>query len=419
MRRIAVALIAAAAALGAAAQESYETPPVLKASDILPADVVKGPNRQFDESVNNDGYTNHFTLTSHYGTFRFEGDHFAYERAREVDAITRIEEVRQTTSYSAGAKAAAESSLNAIKTIVTQPVHTAKAIPSGVKRFFGNVYRMTQGDRGEYEDSYGKEIIGFSSAKRRIAARLAVDPYSSNPRLQEALDDVTWVTYAGGMSVEIFKQVIVPAPVSTGLTVTDTSVAMAEMIKNESPESLLKINRDKLAAIDSTGTMADSLFANPWYSPKRTTLLVDALYELRLVPGVDLYLRTVLWAESEHEAFFHQRNAELLRGYHRNVEPLKAIHVVNTLPVGQTQSDKLALCLTIDHLAWTQETAASLRGVEAALPASFEPSMKELWLTGKASDLSLSNLTAQAWIVRPKAETTLLAGLSMDTLPVQ
>lgn len=55
------------ASLNAAAKSNYEKPSVLKASKILPADLVTGPHHRLDDKVRNDGYMNTYTLHSTFG----------------------------------------------------------------------------------------------------------------------------------------------------------------------------------------------------------------------------------------------------------------------------------------------------------------------------------------------------------------
>ena len=46
------------------AVQSYEMAPTLRASKILPSDLVKGPHHKVAENVVNDGYMNTYTIHS-------------------------------------------------------------------------------------------------------------------------------------------------------------------------------------------------------------------------------------------------------------------------------------------------------------------------------------------------------------------
>jgi hypothetical protein len=43
-----------------------------------------------------------------------------------------------------------------------------------------------------------QQLIGFSDTKRKMAIKLGVDPYSTNPVLQHELDGIAWASFAGG-----------------------------------------------------------------------------------------------------------------------------------------------------------------------------------------------------------------------------
>lgn len=44
--------------------KGYEAPPVLRASELLPAEVRKGPNHEVGEDVASDGFLHLYTVTS-------------------------------------------------------------------------------------------------------------------------------------------------------------------------------------------------------------------------------------------------------------------------------------------------------------------------------------------------------------------
>ena len=54
-------------------------------------------------------------------------------------------------------------------------------------------------DRSEFEDTGLAAIIGFETQKRLLAAKLDVDPYSSNKVLQKQLNRFAWAAYAGSL----------------------------------------------------------------------------------------------------------------------------------------------------------------------------------------------------------------------------
>ena len=68
----------------------YEEPPVLKASDLLPADLLKGEHHEIEAQVVNDGFMNHFTIRSDFGTFEAKSLALVEVRVREVHSLAEL-----------------------------------------------------------------------------------------------------------------------------------------------------------------------------------------------------------------------------------------------------------------------------------------------------------------------------------------
>src|SRR5262249_28486465 len=82
------------AATGAAPHAStYETPPVLKASEFLETDLLKGDNYSVDEKVTNDGLFNTYTIQSPFGAFQPRSNSLVRIRIHEMGAIAQLKEV--------------------------------------------------------------------------------------------------------------------------------------------------------------------------------------------------------------------------------------------------------------------------------------------------------------------------------------
>lgn len=85
---LAVVLVASAGgaqAIGAATD--YEQQPVLKASQLAPAEWLKGARFQVDEMVPTNGFLARFTLRSDVGTFEAHGRGMLQIRVAELAAL--------------------------------------------------------------------------------------------------------------------------------------------------------------------------------------------------------------------------------------------------------------------------------------------------------------------------------------------
>ena len=83
-------MVQAAPAVPAFAQQRYETAPVLNASQILPPELLSGPNHRVQERVTNDGYLNTYQIDSKFGTFTAVSTAVLRKRIGEINAMIVI-----------------------------------------------------------------------------------------------------------------------------------------------------------------------------------------------------------------------------------------------------------------------------------------------------------------------------------------
>ena len=165
-----------ATGLTAAAQGSYESPPVLQASAILAREVVAGPNHRVEERVVNDGYINTYTINSKFGRFTAVSTAGLHVRINEINALVKMETVKGSKEYEKSVKEAGGDVVQGIKSLATQPVDTVSGAVSGVGRMFQRAGESLWGSaRSEAEGSRWKDLIGFAKTKREYAQLFGVD----------------------------------------------------------------------------------------------------------------------------------------------------------------------------------------------------------------------------------------------------
>ena len=76
--------------------QDFEKPPVFKASQILPPELLKGEFYQVEEKVQNDGYMNFYKITSNFGEFEAEGDSMLRLRVQEIGALAELDQLSKT-----------------------------------------------------------------------------------------------------------------------------------------------------------------------------------------------------------------------------------------------------------------------------------------------------------------------------------
>lgn len=384
---IAVALGLTALALSAAAQD-FETPPVLRAQDLVDEELLSGPHHVVDEEVANDGRMNHFFLRSDFGDFVAESEPMLGVRVQEMYAIAELQEISRTKAFADAIRSAAIQPVKAVGQVATHPVNTVKGLPSGINRKFrGLAYKgrkatqrvkeeVKQDDdeaQGEDENveegsskasttdqvtGAAKSVVGYDSARRDLARRLQVDPYSTNQVLQQELTRLAQAAFAGGLS---FRAVTPPT------TVLNVAGDINDLVWTLSPTELERRNNLALTEMGVEKALRLEFFANKAYTPTLETVIVQALGGLAEAHNRSLFVEIANRAETVRDARFFVGGVRILEAYDDRVAPITEIVLAGneefgSLIVGLTSTGQVRSCTTpatIDLGSKTRVDAAS------------------------------------------------------------
>jgi hypothetical protein len=413
--RNAVIVSAAALWLGAATP-AFDPETTFKASQILPAKILKGPHHKVAEEVKLDGFYQRFRLTTDFGDLDALGRTVLKTRVAEVAALQSLSEVSKSEVFVKAAGGAVLNVGKSVAKVVTDPVGTAQGVGAGVKRVGVNLGRKakdatdTTDDKKPEDQSQSGEkkaldaaggaansVLGVNSAARRWAQKLGVDPYTTNPVLHQGLVDVGKIDSAGS----IVTKVAVPIP----QVVTATST-VGNIVWSADPEEVRKTNEARLTELGTSKDVASRFFRNGNYTITSQTRLVGALHAVK-VPGVEDYVDAAAEAESEREALFFVESAELLAGLHGR-EPVSAILKDSRGMVAKVGTRAVAL-LPVDWLRWTQTLQKSAAEIAQRAKQELGATSLEVRITGKATPAARQGLGASGWTLTEQA----VAGLSV------
>ena len=178
---------------------------------------------------------NQFTIDSEFGAFEANGNEMLVRRINEINAIARLKEISRTDEYKKALTAPAKSPVAAMKNIANDPVNTVSNVPKGIMKFMRRAGESVKniGKKSESSAAEGskmQQMIGFSDAKRKVAAKLGVDPYSTNSVLQRELEGIAWASFAGGLTFQVATMPIGgPALTVTGVTSTGAADSSARL----------------------------------------------------------------------------------------------------------------------------------------------------------------------------------------------
>jgi hypothetical protein len=398
--------IAGGTALPAYAQAPVETPPVLRAADLVPVDLLQGPHHRVEPQVPTDGLLAWFTITSDFGTFRVAGPDMVRVRVGEVRALAELDKTTKSEVFAQALGEAAKRTGRSLQAVVENPAETVKALPEGVGRFFDRVGQAAragvQQTREQKQEGSGElagetaaraagEVFGYYDARRRLAKRVGVDPYTTNPVLAKKLDEIAWAAFAGEFGID---RAVAIVPGLRG------AAWFSDLVWETPPGDLRVMIEKKLLELGAPPDAVDRFLRHRWYTLTLRTALMGGLDALSNVAG---RAQVVAWANtatSEEQARFVVTAVTMLARLHRTTAPVAALRVAGTL-LATGRDAALLVPAPVDYVAWTKrvQTFANRPDLKAAV--------RGVWLTGQASPRVREQFGHLGWRIheRVPAET--------------
>jgi hypothetical protein len=388
------------------AEAVFEELPVLNASEILRPEILAGPHHKVRELVPTYFGTNQFTIDSEFGVFQADGNEMLIRRIKEINAIAQLKEVSRTEEYKNALVAAAKSPIAAAKNIVNDPVNTISNVPKGIMKFMSRAGESVKniGKKNESNSAQGsnvQQLIGFSDTKRKIAIKLGVDLYSTNPVLQHELDGIAWASFAGGATFSLATP-----PIGGGagavLTVTDVTSSFDDMLREKSPTDLKIINRKALLALGANAKETERFLNNTAFSPSEQTAFVLNLKSLNGVANRGAFVRTAGETSSdESDAIFCVQTAALMSQIHKN-KPMARLAMIGDFPICIAKDGTLVVAFQWDYAAWTSGAAGFTSDVQKLAAQSGKSRNVFVALSGQVSPRLRQELETRGFTVQDR-----------------
>lgn len=380
-----------------------EPAPSLKASALLDASQVAGPHHKVSEDVATPGFFHVFSITSDYGPFEAEGRTQLAVRLQEIGALASLQDVSKSEVFM---KAAGESLVNVGKgaaNAVTDPGGTVKGVGGGIKRMGVNLGRVsqrsvesaTEGKDAESEEKSGgdnaatgaaKSVLGVNSSMRKWAQKVGADPYTTNPVLQKALEDIAKVDVSGGLATKV----VVPIPM-----VVSTTASVGDLVWGKDPEELRKLNEQRARDLGVADDVAKKLFANRHFTLTLQTRLIAALYAVK-AQGCGDYVLSAVDSKTERQALFTVESAELLQKLHAQA-PVAAVLTDSRALVAKTQQGEAVVLLPLDWVRLTGSASATLAEIATRAKGELGATRLRLQVTGTITPQAAQAFEAAGW----------------------
>jgi hypothetical protein len=386
------------------AQSSFETPPVLPASELAPPYLLQGPTFTVDPQVPIVGMLGHFTIRAEVGTFEAHGREMLRIRVGELQAIAQIDQMSKSDVFLQAAANAVARPVESMTHLLENPTQTVQGLSGGIDRFFDRVQLGAQQIAGavsapaasstDQAELIAKRVggltanvFGYEAERRALAKSLGVDPYTTNPVLAKKLNDMAWVAFSGRVGVNTMISVFVPASIAISATSFTNS-----LIYDTPAADLIVRNQQRLTNMGASEPDTQALMKNPWYSLSVLTSLVSALDRLSGVDGRPAVVALAATATTEDQARFLANAVEMLAAQQQTGAPFARLGATGPV-IGWNQGDAPLVPGAVDYVAWTERVAGF-----AARP-DLQGTAGSLWITGRISPEAQRQFAALGWTI--------------------
>jgi hypothetical protein len=380
--------------------------PVLKASDLAPPELLKGPRFHVDPKVPTDGLLTKFTIRSDFGDFEAEGLGMLGIRVGEIQALDVMNKTEKSEVFQRALVGSAKRTGKSVATAVTHPVETAKGVPAGVGRFFQRVERgvktgaakahdymsgtgeekTSSSEAAEQVGSAAADLIGQQDSRRRVAKVLKVDPYTTNPVLDKKLNEFAWVVWAGEFGLD-YGITMVPG----GMAITLTRTWVSDLVWDVNPGDLNVRAQKQLEELNVPSDTIGRFLRQRAFTLTTRTALLQALAALGPGPGRADVIPWALTAKSDTQARFIAGAVMILADHHEKKDSIAELRVSGTL-VGRTKNGALIVPAPVNYVSWTKLVAGFVTRPDLEAPD------REILLAGRLSPRTRQELTRLHWV---------------------
>jgi len=434
MRILSTALVLACAA--ARAQDS-EPEPFLQAPALVQPALLSGPDFHVVPEVQVRGYMAHFVIDTKFGPLRADSVEMLAVRESEIPAIEALDRATRSQAFAHAIATRARKTGAAIAHVVEHPVDTVTGLPECVVKYLrkqigtwtgraqsvsdrasrqfeneGDPFHAPPGpmtavreqphDPALVEDKKNrawyaragsetgreaKRYLKYGEQRREMAKLLGVDPYSSNPILDEKLDELAWAAVWGNFSAGRALGEIT----GSAANVISWSGKLNTYVLEKTPEELREINRKRLLNFCSDEFSVRVFLRRGGFNDTLRTALADALETLKPQSGCDQLIELAATTRGEVEARYL---VDALRLLERQADAVGGKLIVTGAAIAwRTPADRLLLPLPVDYLTWSHDLD------EFFAQAAFAAPDKIALIGGEASTPAQRKLTERGWSI--------------------
>ena len=384
--------------MSGAALAQFERPPNFAAGKI-PGIKIGDENYSIQDPVRSDGLLRLYTLGTPYGDLSVHGDQMVKMRIIELRALRDLEKISGSESFG---KALAEAGLSPLKytgRLITNPVKTVQDTFSGIGNMFDRI-GANMNNMGKTNENAVAGLLGVNDQRRKLAARIGVDPYTDYAPLSAKLERLSEAAATGGLTVTGALMVV---PGAAGIVVSNLSTAdklgdtkIEDLARDYTPAQIMNLNRQRLTAMGVEPEMVEALIVNRNYTPIDIAATVASIDSMTSVGERRLFFQQAQAARSRELAYFTRKRAEMLAAHRAG---LTQFVMLGGYPFNLTRDGRVVGIMPVDALSWTENTSRSLSDAAADAKRLVPNARGELRISGQATALAKQKLKALGWNV--------------------
>jgi hypothetical protein len=377
--------------------QDWDVPGSLATEFAMPGNRLSGPGWRLTETAACDSYLFTYELWTSAGWFFPHSSSMLRIRKAEAEAVAKLNEMQQTPLFLKGISSSATGLVKSTGQAFKHPIDTLKKVPVGLGRFAGGMVARAQEG---YTPGESGTIIHLP-AKRSLAFKLGVDPYSDNEELQQGLNAVAANSNYGALTFGI-GTAFIGGIVGTGVTVAKWNDRALNKLRDKSGAELTKDNRRTLRGIGAREATVDDFIERKGLSVTRVTIMAEGLYEMKEVAGINQYLNFVMFAQRPEIALYHQQQVTMAANYHENQGRLTRFQTAEGMALFYEGQKKVHLFAPVDTILWTPETKDKTDRLQAAVGKDVSI---HVWILGQASAKALSEYANRGIIIHEDVKT--------------
>jgi hypothetical protein len=434
-------LLCAACANAVWALDENETEPFFPAATLVQPALLSGPDFRVLPEVRIRGYMAQYVIDTKYGPLRADSSEVLALRVAELPALDALDRASRTQAFAHALAARGRKTGAAIVNVFAHPIDTITGLPQGVARYFGAKWDLwtnraqTVADRSSREfenngDPYRapagpmtaargapadasdgsedkknrawyaragneagretKRYLKYGQQRREMAKLLGIDPNSTNPLLNEKLDELAWAAVWGNFSAGTALGEVA----GTAADVVSWTGKLNQYVLEKPPEQLREENRARLAKFCSDDFAVRQFLRRGGFSDTLRTALAQSLGNLQPRDGCNELVELAATTHGEVEARYL---VDALKMLEREPDTRGGTLLAAGAAIAwRTPAGRVLLPLPVDYLSWNAQLAQFFD------QPAFATTDKLALIAGDASTAAQRQLTQRGWGFKPR-----------------